>query len=44
MNNEKILYEIKAELDRIGQSLWLISKDIHNLVVQILKKSKKDDK
>jgi len=41
--NDKTLYEIKAELQNIGQSLYHLSKDINTLVKQILKESKKDD-
>jgi len=41
--NDKVLYEIKLELENIGQSLYHLSKDINTLVKQILKESKKDD-
>ena len=41
--NDKVLYEIKLELENIGQSLYHLSKDIHTLVVKILKESKKND-
>ena len=44
MNNEKVLYEIKLELENIGQSLYHLSKDINTLIKEILKENKKNDK
>jgi len=44
MDNNRTLLEIKAELQNIGQSLYHISKDIHTLLVKILKENEKNDK
>lgn len=41
--NDKTLYQIQLELQNIGESLYHLSKDIHILVTQILRESKKND-